>query len=91
MSKEDRRIYFIKRLVDIGPKKAKALIEKFKTLNNVFKVIKKTNLIFTRTGNPKDIEGPLKQLKGFGWKFVQKNKKILFNKSERSVQNTLDI
>jgi Fanconi anemia group M protein len=91
MSKEDRRIYIIEGLIDIGPKKAMALIQRFRTPDNVFRAIKKTNIIFTRTGNPKGIEGPLKQLKGFSWKFVQKNKEILFSKSERSVQNTLDV
>ncbi|MHA2260568.1 MAG: hypothetical protein ACXACO_21580 [Promethearchaeota archaeon] len=40
--------------------------------------IKKTEIIYTRTGNPKGIQGPLDQLSGFGWKYVQKNKKILF-------------
>ena len=84
MTIEDRRIYIIEGLVDIGPKKAKVLIEKFKTPNNVVKAIRKTNVIFTRTGNPKGIEGPLKELKGFSWKFVQKNQEILFSKSERS-------
>ncbi len=83
MSKEDRRIYFIEGLVDIGPKKAKLLIEKFKTPSNVFKAIRKTNITFTRSGNPKGIEGPLKELKGLSWKFVRKNQKILFSKSER--------
>ncbi len=82
MSKEDRRIYIIEGLVDIGPKKAKLLIEKFKTPHRVLKAIKNTNITFTRTGNPKGIDGPLKELKGFSWKFVQKNKKILFTKSE---------
>ncbi len=91
MSKKDRRIYILEGLVDIGPRKAKLLIEEFRTPHNVFKAIKKTNITFTRTGNPKNIEGPLKDLKGFGWKFVQKNKKILFSKAERGVQNTLDI
>ena len=59
---EDRRIFIIEGLVDIGPKKAKLLIEKYETPNNVFKAIKKTNITFTRTGNPKGIEGPLKEL-----------------------------
>ena len=89
MSIEDRRIYIIEGLVDIGPKKAKLLIEKFKTPSNVVKAIRKTNITFTRTGNPKGIEGPLKELKGFSWKFVKKNQEILFSKSEISRQDTL--
>ena len=89
MTIEDRRIYIIEGLVDIGPKKAKLLIEKFKTPYNVVKAIRKTNIIFTRTGNPKGIEGVLKELKGFSWKFVQKNQEILFSKSERSHQSII--
>ncbi|TFG22394.1 MAG: hypothetical protein EU529_10685, partial [Promethearchaeota archaeon] len=52
MSKKDRRSFIIEGLIDIGPKKAKALIEKFKTPYNVFKAIKKTEILFTRTNNP---------------------------------------
>ncbi len=89
MTIEDRRIYIIEGLIDIGPKKAKLLIEKFKTPSNVVKAIRKTNITFTRTGNPKGIEGPLKELKGFSWKFVQKNQEILFSKLEISRQNTI--
>ncbi len=80
MTIDDRRIYIIEGLVDIGPKKAKLLIEKFKTPHNVFKAIQKTNIIFTKIGNPKGIKGPLKEVKGFSWKFIQKNKNILFRK-----------
>ncbi|MFX1310835.1 MAG: ERCC4 domain-containing protein, partial [Promethearchaeota archaeon] len=36
MSKRDRRSFIIEGLIDIGPKKAKALIEKFKTPHKVF-------------------------------------------------------
>jgi len=91
MSKEDRRIYIIEGLVNIGPKKSQALIHRFKTPYGVFKAIQKTNITFTRTGNPKGIQGPLSEVKGFSWKFVQKNKEILFSKSKRGVQNTLEI
>ncbi len=82
MSKEERRIFIIEGLVDIGVTKATQLIEKFDTPEEVFKAIKNTEIIYTRTKNPKGIEGPLSQLKGFGWKFVQKNKAILFNSEE---------
>ena len=89
MSKKDRRTFIIEGLVDIGPKKAKALIEKFKTPYNVFKAINKTEVSYTKTGNPKGIKGPLEAIKGFGWKFVQKNKRILFGK-ERDPQKKID-
>ncbi|MFX0134866.1 MAG: ERCC4 domain-containing protein, partial [Candidatus Hodarchaeota archaeon] len=82
MSKKDRRSFIIEGLIDIGPKKAKALIEKFKTPHNVFKAIKKTEILYTRTNNPKGIRGPLETLKGFGWSFIQKNQEILFGRKK---------
>jgi len=90
MSVEDRRTFIVEGFVDIGPKKAKALIAKFKTPFSVMKAISKTEIRYTRTGNPKDIEGPLKEVPGFGWKFVQKNKKILFGKVLKNPQKKLD-
>ena len=89
MSKEDRRIFIIEGLIDIGSKKAKALIERFKTPNKVFRAIKQTKIVFTRTGNPKGIKGPLEELSGFGWKFVQKNQKILFGSANKTSQKTI--
>lgn len=85
MSKKERRTFIIEGLVNIGAKKAQILIENFKTPAKVIEAIKKTKIIYTRTGNPKGIEGPLKDLQGFGWKFVKENKEILFGK--RSVVN----
>ena len=81
MSKAERRIYIIEGLVDIGPKKAKLLIDTYQTPSRVLRAIKHTEIIYTRTGNPKGINGPLSELSGFGWKFVEKNKKILFGKA----------
>ena len=80
MSIEDRRVYIIEGLIDIGSKKAKILIDTFKTPYNVLKAIKQTEILYTKTGNPKGIKGPLEKLSGFGWKFVEKNHKILFGK-----------
>lgn len=80
MSKTERRIYIIEGLVDIGAKKAKLLIDTYRTPHQVVKAIKHTEITYTRTGNPKGIEGPLAELSGFGWKFIEKNKKILFGK-----------
>ncbi len=78
MDESARRSYIIEGLVDTGPKKAKLLIDTFKISHKVLKSIKHTEITFTRTGNPKGIQGPLEQLSGFGWKYIQKNKKILF-------------
>jgi len=90
LSKKERRSFIIEGLVDIGPKKAKALIERFKTPYQVFKAIKHTEILYTRTNNPKGIQGPLEDLTGFGWKFVEKNQKILFGKKKKSPQKKIN-
>ncbi len=90
MSKKERRSFIIEGLEDIGPKKAKTLIEKFKTPYQVFKAIRHTEILYTRTGNPKGVQGPLEDLTGFGWKFVEKNQKILFGKKKKSPQKKIN-
>jgi len=89
MSKTERRTYLIEGLVDIGPKKAMLLIKTYKTPYNVLKAIRHTEIIYTKTGNPKGITGPLAELKGFGWKFVEKNKKILFGSQKKDLGHSL--
>jgi ERCC4-type nuclease len=94
MSEEERKAFIIEGLIDSGPKKAKELIYYFKSPYNVLKAIKKTEIIYTKTGNPKGIKGPLEDLRGYGWKFVLKNQEILFGIKEkikeRNPQKTLD-
>ena len=90
MSKKDRRSFIVEGLVDIGSKKANTLIDKFETPYQVFKAIKHTEITYTRTGNPKGIEGPLEELTGFGWKFVEKNQKILFGKKKKDPQKRIN-
>jgi Fanconi anemia group M protein len=92
MSIEERRSFIVEGFVDIGPKKAKSLIETYETPYKVFKAIKHTKITYTRTGNPKGIEGPLKELSGFSWKFVEKNKEMLFGKIREKgpVQKKID-
>lgn len=81
MSTEDRRAYILEGLIDCGPKKAKVLIQKFGTPNKVFNALKNTKILYTRTGKEKGIEGPLKELRGLGWKFVKKNKELVYGEN----------
>ncbi len=90
MSKKERRSFIIEGLADIGSKKASTLIDKFKTPYEVFRAIKYTEISYTRTGNPKGIKGPLEDLTGFGWKFVEKNQKLLFGKKKKSPQKKIN-
>ncbi|MHA1805255.1 MAG: ERCC4 domain-containing protein [Promethearchaeota archaeon] len=89
MNDNERRAYILEGLIDTGPKKAQLLIKKFKTPYNVMRAIKNTRIIYTKTGKPKGIEGPLKEIPGFGWKYLQKNKKILFG-MENNAQKKID-
>jgi Fanconi anemia group M protein len=90
MTVDERRAFIIEGLVETGPKKAKILIEKYKTPYKVLNAIKHTEITFTRTGNPKGIRGPLEKLKGFSWKFVEKNKELIFGKTEKITQKKID-
>ena len=84
MSIEERRTFIVEGLLDTGPKKAKTLIEEFETPFDVFIAIKNTNILHTKTGTPKGIEGPISKLSGFGWKFIDKNKELLFNQQDEN-------
>ncbi len=90
LSKKERRTFIVEGLIDIGPKKAKTLIDKYKTPHLVFKAIKHTEILLTKTGRYKGIQGPLGELTGFGPKFVEKNQKILFGKQKKSPQKKIN-
>ena len=77
MSLEDRCHFLIEGLFQTGPKTAKLLLGKFENPYNVFKSILNTNFSYTRTGKIKYIEGPLKEVKGIGVKYVMENRRIL--------------
>ena len=77
MNNEERKRFILEGLYDTGLKLAKILIEKFRTPLNVFKAINQSRLIYTKTGNPKGVEGPLGEIKGIGFKWIEKNKKLL--------------
>ncbi|MFW9937618.1 MAG: ERCC4 domain-containing protein [Candidatus Thorarchaeota archaeon] len=90
MNVEERRSFILEGLIDIGPKKARILIEEFKTPHKVIKAIKHTEITYTRTGNPKGIRGPLEKVQGIGWKFVKKNKKLIYGKYLKGRQKKID-
>ncbi|MBY9005536.1 MAG: hypothetical protein KGD63_02155 [Candidatus Lokiarchaeota archaeon] len=84
MNTDERRCYIIEGLLDIGARKAKQLIEEFKTPNGVFNAIKNTNITYTKNHRIKGINGPLERVKGIGPKFILKNKKIIFDLDEEN-------
>ncbi len=76
MNNEERKKFILEGFYDTGPKLAKILIEKFKTPYDVLYTINHSKLLFTKTGNPKGVEGPLGEIRGIGFKWVEKNKKL---------------
>ncbi|MHA1757927.1 MAG: ERCC4 domain-containing protein [Promethearchaeota archaeon] len=71
--------YFIQGLIDCGPNKSPILLKEFGSPGNVIDAILQSTVIKTRSGNPKGIKGPLSKIKGFGYKFLLKNKELLNN------------
>jgi len=66
------------KLIDVSDKKADILLEKFKTPWNIFQAIGKSDILYTKSGKPKlDVDSPFYNLKGFGVKFVLKNRELL--------------
>ena len=90
MSVEERRCFILEGLLDVGPTKAQTLIERFETPFKVFEAIKFTKIQYTRTGNPKGIQGPIAMIKGFGHKFIEKNKALVLGMEEIKKQQKLD-
>ncbi len=86
-----RRCFILEGLLNVGPTKAEQLIEKFKTPYKVFKAIKYTTILYTRTGNPKGIQGPLDSLTGFGVKFLKKNKELVLGKEKEELDDNFSI
>ena len=67
------------KLVNISDKKADILLERFGSPMDIFLAILKSQVTYTRTGNPKGLSGPFEGIKCFGHKFITKNKKLLLN------------
>ena len=79
----DDQLYFIQGLYNTGQKKGEILLDAFN--NNPKEVIDsilQTEVLYTKTGNPKGLDGPMKNLEGFGPKYVLKNQS-LFQSSKR--------
>ncbi|MFW9778852.1 MAG: ERCC4 domain-containing protein [Candidatus Heimdallarchaeota archaeon] len=74
----DQQLFLIQGLHNTGIKKAETLLQTFDgSPSEVFKGIVDTQITYTKTGNPKGLEGPLASLEGFGPKYVLKNQELL--------------
>ena len=80
MTLEDQQNYLVQGLLGVGEKTAKKLLDVMGSPQNVFEGILNTKLLYTRTGNPKGILGPLADVPGIGFKFIDNNRKLLKGK-----------
>lgn len=75
----DSQLFFLEGLFQVSEKKAKILLDYFKTPYKVLEAIIQTEITYTKSGKPKGIRGILNELKGFGHKFLKVNKELLKN------------
>jgi len=71
------------KLLDVSDKKGDTLIERFGSPFDVFEAILNSTVIFTRTGNPKGVVGPLGNVRGVNHKFVTKNRNLLLSNAKK--------
>ncbi len=76
MTIDERKAFLLEGLIGVGPKTATKLIDELKNPMSVFKAIQESNVLYTKTGNPKGIDGPMAGIKGIGPKFLIENKKL---------------
>jgi len=65
--------FFLQGLLDVGEKRSVQLLDLFGTPIGVLDAIRQTEFIFTKTGKPKGLNGPLSLCEGIGPKFLQNN------------------
>ena len=74
----DDQLFFLQGLYNTGQKKGEILLDSFgNSPEAVLNSILQTKVIYTKTGNPKGLEGPMKSLEGFGPKYVMSNQRLL--------------
>jgi len=80
----DDQLYFLQGLYNTGQKKGDILLDSFN--NNPKEVIDsilETEVLYTKTGNPKGLNGPMSDLEGFGPKYVLKNQSLFQSSKEK--------
>jgi len=79
------QLFFLEGLCQVSEKKAKILLDHFKTPYNVLKAITESEIVYTKAGKPKGISGSLSELKGFGHKFLKINRSLIEKKFESKI------
>ncbi len=77
LTARDKQLYFLQGLDGVGLKTAEYLIDELKTPYNIINTIMDTEILFTRTGNPKGVTGKFAEMKGISHRFVKRNREVL--------------
>ncbi len=80
----DNQRFFLQGLHNTGQKKGNILLDTFESPIGVLNAILDSKVIYTKTGNPKGVEGPVENLEGFGPKYLLKNQKLLRQSGKNS-------
>lgn len=77
---------FLQGLIDIGEVKSEALLMKFQTPFHVLQAILESNVVYTKSGKPKGIAGPLEAIPRFGLNTLEKNQEMLSPKKDHMLK-----
>jgi Fanconi anemia group M protein len=81
----DDQLFFLQGLYNTGYKKGEVLLDSFDdNPSEVITSILETKVLYTKTGNPKGLEGPMNNIEGFGPKYVLQNQALLGSSKEKN-------
>ncbi|MFX0149160.1 MAG: ERCC4 domain-containing protein [Candidatus Hodarchaeota archaeon] len=80
----ESQLYFLQGLHNTGQKKGNILLNEFESPSKVIDAILNSKVVYTKTGNPKGVEGPFGKLEGFGPKYLLKNQNLLTSSNKDS-------
>lgn len=69
--------YFVQGLVDVGLKRARQMLDMFQTPQHILHALELTEVIRTKSGNPKGISGVMTAVSNIGPKIIDRNQNLL--------------
>jgi ERCC4-type nuclease len=80
LTNRDKQLYFLQGLDGVGLKTAKYLLDELQSPFEIINSILDSEILFTKTGNPKGISGQFANMRGIGHRFIKRNKQLLMGK-----------
>jgi len=73
----DAQKTLVQGLMVCGPKKSESLCDIFASPLDIFLGIQQSSIFYTKTGNPKGVDGEFADIEGFSWSFLLENQELL--------------